>query len=310
MTVLAEAKALPYKIVFESFRDNNWDLFIANPDGTEAVNLTRTPDVDDLYPHVSPDGTLVCFSVDSGKGDAKVRSLYYMRIDGSERTLVGHNLHQACWSPDGKTIAYLKGEQERFTYTDYATKGLFFYDLATKTHRAHPNNDLFHLYNICWSPDGKWFAATVHAGMGFKHAILAIEADGMRVVDLKIGGCRPDFSPDGKKLAWGVSDFALCIADLDFSGPEPKLVHQREVASAKEPVEVYHVDWSPDGKYIAFSRGPHSKRMGEAAEIVGLRADGWDICVADASKVNRWAPITTGGASNKEPDWAPKGARQ
>ena len=28
------------------------------------------------------------------------------------------------------------------------------------------------------SPDGKWIVSTVHAGMGFKHAILLIEAEG------------------------------------------------------------------------------------------------------------------------------------
>jgi len=80
--------------------------------------------------------------------------------------------------------------------------GIFFYDIDTHKHREHRNKSLYHLYNICWSPDGNWFLATVHGGMGFKHANLAIEANGTGVFDLtkyKVTGCRPDFSLDGKR---------------------------------------------------------------------------------------------------------------
>ncbi len=54
------------------------------------------------------------------------------------------------------------------------------------------------------------------------HAILAFEADGSQVYDLKIPGCRPDISPDGKRIAWGASDWTLCVGELDFSGGVPK----------------------------------------------------------------------------------------
>jgi len=141
--------------------------------------------------------------------------------------------------------------------------------------------------------------------MGYKHAILAIEADGMRVFDLHMPGCRPDISPDGKRVAWGASDWALRAGDLDFSGPEPKVTNHRDIVTSTKPMKIYHVDWSPDGRYITFSRGPSHKSLGHAPEIVGIPAEGWDICVADAAATNRWAPVTSDGKSNKEPDWAP-----
>jgi hypothetical protein len=146
-----------------------------------------------------------------------------MNLDGTERKLVATNARDPFWKADSKVIAYLKGEVDEFTLTDYATKGLFFYELATGEHTQHPNGDLMHLYNPCWSPDGKWIVSTVHAGMGYRHAILAIEVDGLGVFDLKISGCRPDISPDGKHLAWGSSDWALSIGDLDFTAA-PKVV--------------------------------------------------------------------------------------
>ena len=303
----AELAGVSHRVVYETFHDGNWELFMARAGGSEPVNLTKTPGTHELYPHVSPDGSKVCFSADEGEGDAMVRNVYWMNLDGTGRTLVARNARQACWRGDGKAIAYLKGEFEKFCYLDYATRGIVVYDLATGKHTEHPNKDLYHLYNLCWSPDGKWFLATVHGGMGYKHAILAVEAGGMKVVDLKIGGCRPDVSPDGKRVVWGPSDWALRVGDLDFSGPDPKVANQRDVVTSEKPMKVYHADWSPDGKYIAFSRGPAEERLGLAPEIVGVKAEGWNIGVADASATNRWVAVTSDGRCNKEPDWAPAG---
>jgi hypothetical protein len=81
------------------------------------------------------------------------------------------------------------------------------------------NEKLSHLFGVCWSPDNKWFLSTIHGGMGFRHAILAIEADGSRFFDLHVPGCRPEISPDGKRLAWTPSDWALRVANIDLTGP-------------------------------------------------------------------------------------------
>ena len=299
-------KSVRFAIVYETWQGGNWELFTVKADGSKPVNLTRTPKVNELYPHVSPDGTKIVFSVDAGQGKDQTRSVYYMNVDGTGRTLVARNARQACWKGDGTAIAYLKGlSEKKFDYRDYATKGIFVYDLKTKTTREHVNKKIHHLYNLCWSPDGKWFLATIHAGMGYKHAILAIEADGQRVFNLGINGCRPDISPDGKQVTWGQSDWALCAADLDLSGPKPTLTNKRQVVTSKKPIKIYHSDWSPDGKYIAYSTGPTKKRLGLVCEIVGMRADGWNVAVADASGKDRTVVITRDGKSNKEPDWAP-----
>ena len=305
-----ELKGVGDKIVYETYRGNNWELFVVDADGSNAVNLTRTPDAHELYPHVSPDGSKICFVSDEGEGASKIRNVYHMNRDGTGRILVATNARQPCWNAEGTKIAYLQGESEEFCYTDYATKGIFVYDLASGDRREHPNREIHHLYNLCWSPDGKWFLATVHAGMGYRHGILAIEAEGMKVYDLGIPGCRPDISPDGTKIAWGPSDWALRVGELDFSGPEPKVINRRDVATSQKPMKIYHVDWSPDGRYVTFSRGPATKRLGMIPEIVGVPAEGWNICVADAAVVNRWMPLTTDGKCNKEPDWVPVEAKR
>jgi len=297
-------KEIPFKIVYETYRKTkgkeNWELYLINADGSNPVNLTKTPDVDELYPHASPDGTKVCFVVDEGIGRKKVRNVYYINIDGTGRLKVADNARQPCWGPDSKTIAYLKGEFTRYTIKDYATTGIFFYDIDSKQHREHRNKSLYHLYNICWSPDGNWFLATVHGGMDFKHANLAIQADGSNIYDLtKFGvtGCRPDFSLVGNKITWGLTDWDLCMAKIDFKSSEPQVTDVRRVIKCRKEYEVYHTDFSPDGNYIAFSHGP------KATEMVGGKAPNWNICVSDMT--GKWVQITRDGHHNKEPDWVP-----
>lgn len=120
---------------------------------------------------------------------------------------------------------------------------------------AHPNSEaLHHLYNIHFTPDGKWIAATVHAGMGF------------------------------------------------------------------------NVDWSPDGRFLTFSRGPKSNgdltKPGthqSACEIVGVYAKDWNIYAVsstpgrvidmETADDSQAVAVTTDGASHKEPAWLPAAAR-
>ncbi len=296
----AELAKLPCRIVFESYRGGNWELCAVRADGSDGVNLTRTPGSHELYPHASPDGRRICFVADEGQGKAKVRSVYCMNADGSGRTLVARNARQPCWGPAGSQIAYLKGEFDRFTHKDFATKGVLLYDVKTARHRRHGNGELHHLYNLCWSPCGQWFTATVHGGMGHKHANLAFPAEGKQVYKLpRVGGCRPDIHPEGTRLSWNATDQLIAIADLALGAGPPKVTNVRKAVTCDKQHEVYHADWSPCGRYLAFSHGP------KGPEQVGLVAKGWHIYVAEASRPDVWVAVTTDGESNKEPDWLP-----
>jgi Tol biopolymer transport system component len=302
--LLQELKNYPHKLIYETHRDGNWEFYLMNADGSNPVNLTRTPEVDELYPKVSPDGARICFMVDELKGETKSRNLYLMNIDGSDRRKIADNARDPAWSADGKSIAYLPGEFKRFTLTDYATKGIVVFDLKTGQTREHPNPVINHLYCLNWSPDGNWFVATVHGGMGFTHGIVALEANGTNVFHLGLDGCRPDLTPDGKKIAWGHGNYATGVADLDLSLQIPKASGVCNLVQSKDPMRTIYADWSPDGRYLAFSYGDKLEgKTKNAPGLTGAKAPGWNICVADTLQSNRWVVVTVDGASCKEPDW-------
>src|SRR5438105_7204080 len=83
--LLDQLKDYSHKIVYETIRDGNWELYLVNADGSNPVNLTNTKDVDELYPKPSPDGTKLCFVADEKTGKDKARNVYALNIDASER---------------------------------------------------------------------------------------------------------------------------------------------------------------------------------------------------------------------------------
>lgn len=312
-----ELRACPFKVIYESYRDANWELMLMDADGGNPVNLTRTPRVDELYPHASPDGTKVVFLQDEGQGDQRTRNVYCMNIDGTGRVKIGKNGRQPFWSPDGKVIAYAVETNVKFTKDPYANDGLFFYNIETKEVTQHPKRHISGLLNACWSPGSDWIIASAIRAMGFNESVVAIQARGTKIVELMrscsdaddLHQCRPDIGPFGMRVAWGTGNtrhkdfFYIEVADVDLTQPEPKVSNRRKPVKVIFPQQTYHVDWSPDGRYIVYARGGMGTRMQPASYVIGSKAQGWDIWVVEPDVPNVCVRLTHDGLSNKEPDW-------
>ncbi len=175
---------------------------------------------------------------------------------------------------------------------DFATRGVYIHELAFGKTRQHPNAKIEHLYTLNWPVGGKWLVATVHGGMGLSHAIVAIATDGDRVVDLKLGGCRPNVRFDAKKITWGHGDFCAGVADLDLTADTPKATNIHNIVESTDPVETYHVTWSPDGKYITYTTGPKATKK----NLKGLLPEDQRSSTRPSlMRMTRWAAAATSG---------------
>ena len=92
----AELKQSGLKICYQSCRDGNNEFYITDADGGNDHNITNTPDIRETYPHVSPDGRRVCFKTLSVQEAQHRFDVYWMNIDGSERTLVASDATDPC----------------------------------------------------------------------------------------------------------------------------------------------------------------------------------------------------------------------
>jgi hypothetical protein len=99
-------------------------------------------------------------------------------------------------------------------------------------------------------------------------------------------------------MTWGETDWELCLGDIDLTGDVPKVTNVHKILGCVRAAKVYHVDFSPDAKHLAFSYGPQ-----DGGQQVGGMAEGWNICIADMT--GKWVKVTIDGNHNKEPDWVP-----
>jgi Tol biopolymer transport system component len=311
---------LPFQIAYESYVSNNWEIFVSAPDGRKTVNLTRTPATHEHYPRVSPDGSKICFLVDASKDRQTIRSLWVMDRDGRNRQKLVDHAREPFWCPNGKRIGFLPQEYTRFDVMDFYTRGMSFYDLASGKITAHPySTNLHHLYKPCFAPNGRWIVATVHGGMGISHGLVAVAANGPQVVNLNLSGCRAWLSPDGNQIAWGGGDYEIDVAPIDLDTDAPRVGPIR--LRVQDPTNrVIQVDWSPDGRFLCFSRGPAGRGNDDRPGafrgpfgLVGVQAPGWNLCVVSSERngsldlsratASDFFMVTTNGCSNKEPAW-------
>lgn len=93
-------------------------------------------------------------------------------------------------------------------------------------------------------------------------------------------------------LCWNPDDYHIYVARFSPGGH----VRGRPVAKAPEGGSVYHGDWSPGGKYIAYSMNPDTGFSHPGTR--GL----WDIYVVRASG-GADVRLTFDHANNKQPEF-------
>lgn len=198
---------------------------------TLAPEPTPTP-----TPSPTPSPASLLFSSDrSGNGE-----IYLMAADGTLRNVSSDPASDwdACWSPDGKQIAYTShrsGDSEIFIQNVDGGNAVNFTN--------HPAYD----YSPAWSPDGRQIAFISERDGNPELYLQSLEGGPARRLTNNDGQDRlPVWSPDGKYIAFsGVSGGLEEIHVITSGGENERIV-------TDWPLKGTAPAWSPDGKYIAF----------------------------------------------------------
>jgi hypothetical protein len=135
--------------------------------------------------------------------------------------------------------------------------------------------------------------------------ILAIEADGNKYYDLKLSGCRPNIIPTGRRSP-GATAITVLASPISISPAYPDRDQHHRRGREQGPdrnLSRYVVARHEVPNLHQRARFMGKNLKGLLPEFPGVDAPGWNVCVADAKKKNRWVAITTDGRSNKQPCW-------
>ena len=264
------------RIVFESSRDGNLEIYKMNADGSGVARMTTNAAADTM-PAISPDGLRVAFTSNRDGN----REIYVMGINSSNVTRLTSNTandEQPAWSPDGTKIAYtstVTGNSEIFVMN------------ADGSNKVNVTNNPAEDTGATWSPDGTQIAfSSTRAG---NPEIYRANANGSgtptRLTNTNKIDTDPDWSPDGSKIAF-YSDRGSRGSVWTMSastGANPTNLTRATVLDS-DP------SWSPDGTRIAFTRDAG----GGSTNVWAANADG-------SGQIN----LTGIGGHNALPDWGP-----
>lgn len=172
------------RIAFASRADDNADILVSNPDGSERTRLTRDPGVD-THPAWSPDGTEIAF-ISRREG---IPRIYVMNADGSGARPVGETQKEPGnpeWSPNGTLIVYYETDPEAEDYI-YVMK-------ADGSGRTRITAGVW----PAWSPDG---SKIIYGAEGGLYTVKPDGSEETRLIAAEnmIYG---RFSPDGSMIAY------------------------------------------------------------------------------------------------------------
>jgi Tol biopolymer transport system component len=264
-------------IVFQSRVEGLWQIFSLDLASGARTRLTRST-ADDYYPSASPDGSWILF--ESTRDGSK--AVWRVRADGAgaERlTDAGRDCTAPCWDSNGSSVLYNCPQSGR--------EQIFVLELNPRRERRLTNSFWSSILPAV-SPDG---AAIVFSRSKLGWDVYRMNPDGSGVTALTSegGNCRPDWSPDGERIAY-VSDVADGKGDVwimdAFGGNKVR------VTPGDDSYD-YNPAWSPDGRWIVFET------------TKGSKDNPWSLAVIPAGGGTP-ALLSPLGADDRYPDWAPE----
>ncbi len=253
-------------------------VWLMHPDGSEPTQLTVRPlDAPDAHPVLSPSGLSIAYSSPSKQG----RKIFVMSLEEQIPEMItdgkGGDDWFPAWSPDGKRIAFIRGEDRRDLYIVSAIVAV----RPVLLLEGNDDNPEF-VGHPTWSPSGDSIVISadrrqgngtvlwhVNASNGALSQLTPTKRKAVHVTDLDAA-----YSPDGKSVAFAsnrhvssaddAGDLDIYSIHIDGSGLT-RLTS--DTALARYP------SFSPDGKRLFFVSTRDRQRAFES-EIWVMAATG------------------------------------
>lgn len=280
------------QIAFASNRSGVAQIYVADLNGTEAIQLTNLPS-GACQPDWSPDGQKIVFisPCKNKEKDYVNTSLFIMNADGSNLTTLdassGGNFDPA-WSPDGKTIAFSSlrtGQMEIFLINP---------DDSTDVKQITTGAQRIESRMPAWSPDGTKLVYVVKR-LGV-YQIWTMNADGSNPTQIIRSGVSytdylPDWSPLGNLILFNQRCATTsCNPYLMSTAPETNATTEQGLKIQLGVVYIENINYSPDGFYLAYEGVSDAGNF----DVFYMTVSGSDV-----------VRLTTDSAQDFDPAWRP-----
>lgn len=238
------------KIIYNSKQDGNFEVYIMKSDGSNPKNISNHPKTDYAFCRSKKGKSIYFYSNRNGNDE-----IYKMNIDGSAiENITNHSASDRVpeVSKNGKWIAFQSDRDEK-------SGEIYLMNLESKNTIRLTNNDLYE-ESPCFSSNGKKMLFTRQ--IKEKKDTLEINNGEIFILDLKTkkeirlthkdgfdSGAK--FSPNQKQIAFYGKDEKTGNYDIFIMNTDGTNI----INLTNDALEDYSPTWSPDGNWLAFTRG-------------------------------------------------------